>query len=122
MTDPIDADLFRTILTEKRASLGQHSETARDAARTVELDQTRTGRLSRMDALQGQAMARATEQRRQLELRRIEAALARLDSGEFGECMECGNMIPPGRLKMDPAATLCLTCAERAEASAGVRR
>jgi DnaK suppressor protein len=122
MTDPIEADLFRTLLTERRAALERYSETARDAARTVELDQTCTGRLSRMDALQGQAMARATGQRRLLELRRIEAALARLDSGEFGECVECGNMIPPGRLKLDPTATLCLICAERAETSAAGRR
>ena len=115
MSDPIDTDMFRQLLLQRRAEMAGLSETARDAAQTVELDQTRTGRLSRMDALQGQAMARATEQRRQLELRRIEAALARLERGEFGECLECGKMIAPERLQMDPAVTLCVGCAERAE-------
>lgn len=66
-----------------------------------------------MDALQGQAMA--TAGRRQMELRRIDAALSRLEQDEYGECLNCGEMGSPGRLGMDPAAPLCLACAEKAE-------
>jgi DnaK suppressor protein len=121
MSDRVDFDMFRALLMSRRSDLQALSGTLLDAAQTVELDQTRTGRLSRMDALQRQAMAHATEQRRRMELRRIETALVRLDTGEYGECLECGEMIAAARLRLDPAATLCLACAEQAEESA-VRR
>jgi len=83
-----------------------------DAARaTVILDQQSVGRLSRMDALQGQQMAKETWRRRQLERARIAAALKRLDDGEFGWCAECGAEIPERRLEIDPTAHLCVDCA-----------
>ena len=77
----------------------------------VELDQQAVGRLSRMDALQVQAMALETSRRRGVELRRIAAALARMDEGEFGYCLECGDEIAARRLELDPAAPLCIGCA-----------
>jgi DnaK suppressor protein len=86
-------------------------ETAAEDSRAVELDQTRVGRLSRMDALQGQAMAKETERRRRHELTRIDAALGRLADGSYGECLKCGQEIPEKRLAFDPAATVCVACA-----------
>lgn len=77
----------------------------------VVLDQQSVGRLSRMDALQGQAMAEATQARRTAQRRRIMAALARLDEGEFGWCSACGEAIAPGRLELDPAVATCIACA-----------
>lgn len=56
------------------------------------------GRLSRMDALQVQAMAQAVERRRGQELGRIKATLGRIDDGEFGYCVTCGEQIAPKRL------------------------
>ncbi|MGI9419242.1 MAG: TraR/DksA family transcriptional regulator [Geminicoccaceae bacterium] len=84
-------------------------------ARPVELDQTRVGRLSRMDALQNQAMAQETERRRQQELDRIDAALRRLDDGSYGECAECGEPIAEKRLALDPSALLCIDCAGKGD-------
>jgi DnaK suppressor protein len=77
----------------------------------VELDQQAVGRLSRMDALQVQAMAVETSRRRGRELRRIDAALARMGEGEYGYCVECGDEIAVRRLELDPAAALCIGCA-----------
>ncbi len=77
----------------------------------VELDQQAVGRLSRMDALQVQAMALETSRRRGVELRRIAAALARIDEGEYGYCLVCGDEIAARRLELDPAAPLCIGCA-----------
>ena len=77
----------------------------------VELDQQAVGRLSRMDALQVQAMAQETSRRRRTQLRRITAALARIDEGEFGYCLECGDEIAARRIELDPAAPLCIACA-----------
>ena len=77
----------------------------------VELDQTRVGRLSRMDALQSQAMSLESERRRQLELVKIEATLSRLQNGIFGYCLKCDEEIQLKRLELDPTVTLCIDCA-----------
>ena len=81
----------------------------------VTLDQTRVGRLSRMDALAGQALAQAAQRRRGATLKALEAALARLESGQFGYCLACDEAIALARLWHNPAVTLCLSCAAEAE-------
>ena len=88
---------------------------AEDAAgaegqQTVELDQQAVGRLSRMDALQNQAMAQAQARRREAERTKIRAALSRPGEGDYGYCTECGEEIAPARLKADPAIALCAEC------------
>ena len=102
---------YKGFLLSRRAELEHLAETRRDDRRPVELDQTRVGRLSRMDALQSQAMAVATERRRSLELTRIAAALQRIDEGEYGYCVACGDEIPVKRLELDPTTTVCVACA-----------
>ncbi len=79
----------------------------------VSLDQESVGRLSRMDAIQVQAMALAAQRRRQAEKDRIAAALRRLDAGEFGYCTACGEEIAEGRLKHEPSVALCIACASQ---------
>ena len=81
------------------------------SAAVVELDQSKVGRLSRMDAMQSQAMAQASRQRREVTLRKIEVALKRLDDGEFGDCVDCDVPIDPRRLEFDPTVTQCIDCA-----------
>lgn len=49
--------------------------------------------------------------------RLVSAALARLTSGDYGDCLECGEEIPARRLQAVPWAPLCLACQERAERS-----
>ena len=78
---------------------------------TVTLDQQSVGRLSRMDAMQQQAMANATHQRRQQERSRLNAALARIKTDEFGICIDCGDDIAPKRLEANPTVLLCINCA-----------
>ncbi|MDZ7645462.1 MAG: TraR/DksA family transcriptional regulator [Woeseiaceae bacterium] len=110
-----ELERFRQRLEEMRAAIEALAESRRQSSEVVELDQTRTGRLSRMDALQLQAMAQAGQARSEQELRRIDAALARLQRGEFGECIDCGEDIPVGRLDANPAVTLCVGCASARE-------
>ncbi len=111
--DDINVKAMRSLLTERRDQLMERASSNKEAREPVELDQARLGRLSRMDAMQGQAMAQETERRRKLELQRIETALERLDTDEFGYCMACGDAIPLERLDLDPAVTLCIGCAEK---------
>lgn len=87
------------------------SRTAAEDRKPVSLDQQSVGRLSRQDSLQVQAMAKAADARRAGELRRIDAALARLQEGEYGWCVECGEAIDARRLEIDPAAPRCRACA-----------
>ncbi len=77
----------------------------------VTLDQTTTGRLSRMDALQVQAMALETDRRRDLEIIRVETALDRIKDGEFGYCVTCGDEVEIKRLDNDPSTPTCIGCA-----------
>ena len=109
--DDIDAEKMRSRLEERRDELLERVHANREARETVELDQARLGRLSRMDALQGQAMAQETERRRKLELQRIDAALERIDTDEYGFCLNCGQEIPKPRLELDPAVAICIDCA-----------
>lgn len=104
------AESYRRQLLAWREQLRQSEDADREATQPVELDQPSIGRLSRMDAMQAQQMARETARRRQQQLQRIEGALRRIDSGEFGYCAVCEEEIDPRRLKIDPATTRCLEC------------
>lgn len=91
-------------------------QTARDqSAATVTLDQSSVGRLSRMDAMQQQAMAQSTEARARQNLQRIEAALRRCDDGSYGFCSDCDEPISAQRLEFDPTLLRCVQCAAARE-------
>lgn len=49
------------------------------------------------------------------ELDCIEAALQRIDSGTYGQCVDCGTPIPVARLHAAPEAARCLPCQEKTE-------
>ena len=106
-----DIETVRRRILARRAELEAILAQAQGGADAVELDQQRVGRLSRMDALQGQAMALAAMRRRQLELRRIAAALQRLDEDAYGYCVRCGDEIGCRRLELDPTVPTCIQCA-----------
>jgi len=115
MTDASsDLAALRTVLVARLEGLRAASENTADNRRPVELDQTSVGRLSRMDAMQVQAMAVATDRRRQEEARRVEAAIKRIDEGEYGYCISCGEEIAAKRLAVDPTIPTCIRCASGA--------
>lgn len=108
----LDLVRIRARLEERRAELMAYSEETAEARKAVELDQQAIGRLSRQDALQQQAMAKAQDARRSAELRRIAAALERIDGGDYGWCAGCGEEIAAKRLEIDPTADHCVACAK----------
>ncbi|HHO48681.1 MAG TPA: TraR/DksA family transcriptional regulator [Desulfobacteraceae bacterium] len=114
MRDKLDIEYFRKRLEERRAVIMAGKETKKDE-NPVELDQGRLGRLSRMDAMQQQEMARAADRLNDLELQRIETALRRMDAGEYGYCVVCDEEIAEGRLRFDPSVPTCISCARKAE-------
>ena len=115
MIDGLKMKTYKQQLLTLRQSLLQAEETGEAAEQAVELDQTRMGRLSRMDAMQAQAMSIETGRRRRQKLLQIEAALQRIEDDEFGHCDECGEEIAPRRLEVDPTVRLCIGCAAARE-------
>ena len=81
----------------------------------MHLDQTKVGRLSRMDAMQQQSMAQSTMRTIEKRLKLIAAALRRLDEGEYGYCEACDEDITPERLNIQPEAPFCISCQSKIE-------
>ncbi len=106
---------WKALIKAQIDELREISEQSSESRKPVELDQTVQGRLSRMDAMQGQAMAQATEARRRQQIQALQGALKRIDRGEFGECLECGEPIAEKRLHSNPAIMLCIECASARE-------
>ena len=108
----MDVSKAKQKLIEEFQSLQALRETARASRAPVELDQQSVGRLSRMDALQKQNMELATEHRRQMRVKAIEAAIKRIDNGNFGYCLICDEKIAPQRIEFDPAIPCCISCSK----------
>ncbi|GAB4388155.1 TraR/DksA family transcriptional regulator [Albidovulum sp.] len=102
---------YRPRIEAELAELDAASRATGADRRPVALDQQSVGRLSRMDAMQGQAMAAALEARRGQRRQALGAALRRLQEEEFGLCAECGEFIGLGRLDIDPTVLRCRACA-----------
>jgi DnaK suppressor protein len=110
-----DYQHYSQLLKALRLTLMKAEETGQQAEEAVELDQTRVGRLSRMDAMRAQAMSVETGRRRRVQIVKIDNAMARIESGTYGECADCGEYIKPARLEIDPMAVLCIECASLQE-------
>ena len=106
----INLSEFKILIEGKLKELRKEDELGKGSQKIVELDQQSVGRLSRMDALQSQAMAKAQKQRRQGVRQSLELALQRLDTDEFGYCEQCGEIIDLNRLMANPIITKCISC------------
>ena len=111
----IDHATIKSRLLHEREELKALDATSSEAVQPVELDQSRVGRLSRMDAMQAQAMSLETKRRLEIQLTRIDSALQRLESGKFGKCSRCAEPIDSKRLEFDLSVVLCIDCANNAE-------
>jgi DnaK suppressor protein len=111
MRDDIDQEYFKQRLKARLQEITGN----RKIIEPVNLDQSRVGRLSRMDAMLQQEMAQAAARISSNEERRIRVALDRMASGDFGYCILCDEEISEGRLRVDPSALTCIACAQTTE-------
>jgi len=111
----VNINRFRILLQRRRQEILEVLDSGRSAAGTVQLDQTSVGRLSRMDALQSQAMLQEATRRREQSLRDISAAISKIDSGDYGFCEKCGEEIAEKRLEINPAVDFCIECSSKLE-------
>lgn len=110
MNEP-ELSRFYDLIKTRLENIETENRLGHDSQSVVTLDQQSVGRLSRMDALQNQSMAKAQQTRRDTETARLQAALRRLKDNEFGYCDDCGDDIAIKRLELDPAAIKCISCA-----------
>lgn len=113
--EPKQIIIFKHKLEKLRQGFGDIQDIENQSTSVVELDQTSVGRLSRMDALQSQAMAKETSRRNQQQLKKIIAALKRITEGEHAYCLACDEEIDIRRLQYNPAVEYCIPCAEAQE-------
>ena len=74
--------------------------------------------IERMDHAQEEAVndeMMALDERSRQQVQEIQAALARIDDGTYGDCARCGNPINPKRLETLPTARYCIRCQEQLE-------
>ena len=83
-------------------------------AKPVELDGS-IGRVTRIDAIQQQSMAKANLGANRLRLKRVQSARRALAEGHYGECQSCGELIAFKRLLARPEARFCIECKEDSE-------
>ncbi len=105
----------REALTSLKETLESTVQAGRQAAAPVELDQQRSGRVSRIDAIAQQNMASATRQRQIIRLNKVNAAMAALNNGDYGLCRRCEEEIPWKRLQARPESPICLECQSELE-------
>jgi DnaK suppressor protein len=121
--DPLDTARIRQTIERRLDELrGEITEKLGDAAMVTEgLDHNAdAGDLSVADDT---VTADFADARRDIEdYQAGRAALARLEAGDYGTCIDCGDAIPPARLQAQPFAVRCVACQKHRERAAGKHR
>ena len=105
---------FAEKLVELREELERQLVDHVSSSATVDLDEP-IGRLSRMDAMQQQAMAQANRTRAATRIQKIIAAQLAIERGDYGECRICEEYIGLKRLEVAPETPLCIACQQSRE-------
>lgn len=105
---------FEESLRKKHRELLHAAVESDESNEPVEHDHSMVGRLSRMDAIQAHAMSAEARRRLEIELKRVETALERIQQGNYGICLVCDEDIAVERLRSSPEIPLCRECAENA--------
>jgi len=113
---PSQVAQLRAQLVTRQQELAELLSNVGESTGPVTLDQQSVGRVSRIDAIQQQQMAIASQQKASAMLKRTELALRRIDDGEYGDCLQCGEPIAYARLQAQPFANLCIDCQSAREA------
>jgi DnaK suppressor protein len=112
--ETVRADLQRRrrVILETARRAGAELDALRSAERDPEFEE---GASTDHEALTLSRLGEAQH----AEVKQIDAAIARLDAGEYGRCRDCAEDIDRRRLEALPYALLCTDCAERRERPPG---
>jgi DnaK suppressor protein len=107
---PEDRQELKKRMQEKILELESHIKSLRESSRPVEPDNA-IGRITRMDAISAKGISESSLRSAEDESARLQVALKRIGSEDFGVCADCGEDIPIGRLMLLPASMMCVDCA-----------
>lgn len=107
---PDELDELRSELDRQLRKLERSMKVTDEAVEPVKLDQTAVGRLSRIDSLQNQGLAKNLQEREQVKLAALLRAMLRFEEGVYGICTGCDEAIPFGRLVVFPETATCSAC------------
>lgn len=107
----IDLPVYKKRLIDRKHELENMIKESHEDTNPVDIDQAQVGLLSRMEAMEEHAVAEEVEHLREQELLKVDSALERMQKGEYGLCVSCGEEIEEKRLELDPAVPLCYVCA-----------
>jgi len=110
-----DQKIIEEIITNKISDLEKQLALTQKSSQTVELDQTLAGRVSRIDAIQQQKMAKASYDRDKKLLVKLNQILDKFPDEYYGICEECDEPILMARLKIRPESKFCIGCQEMME-------
>ena len=104
-----DLDTLRGILEEEKKKIYRHLEEISESS-VADLE-TPSGDSVDLASLEiNQNSLAKIGKREQNHLKKIDAALKKMDDGTFGECESCGEQISVARLMARPVAQLCIDC------------
>jgi len=118
----INVEDYRALLLEKQAQVVKGFQSIKDSTFSESLKE-RTGEDSTYDQHSADLALETFEREKDLGLKdgleidkaKIALALDRIDKGNYGNCLRCGNPIPENRLKAAPEAELCIHCQREQE-------
>ena len=113
-------EYFRELLLRKKAELVQGAERVFNEELMVKQEEL-TDYMDRSCIEAGRSFHIRLRDRERKLIKKIDAALGRIDDGTFGLCEECGKHIREKRLKARPVATLCIVCKEAQEKDESLR-
>lgn len=97
------------LIGKKMEQLNAEIEELEEITKPIPLDAS-IGRISRMDAINNKSINEASLRDKMKVYQRLERALERSESKDFGICQKCGKEIPFGRLEYMPHTTRCVQC------------
>lgn len=108
MENQIDLKKMRNRLKEQEKELSDRVEEEREKAAPNSLANPNRSDLASDYSYRARRLSMLEQLEEQLE--ETQQALKRIDEGEYGQCMKCGNSILPERLEALPSAELCIDC------------
>jgi DnaK suppressor protein len=108
----LQTDELKKVLLDKREALHKRLEGLRLEDPFADPDRAQDNAAIDAEAAEQFGHERVVAMKSEIDdaLARIERALVKIDSGNYGICEGCGNKIPPERLAIDPAVRLCVNC------------
>ena len=106
----IEREEIRKAIASQMAEIRENLAAHKESSKPVEPDNA-IGRLTRMEAINAKHISEATLENARARLARLENALKRLDTDDYGICSMCDEEIPFKRLMLVPESTRCVSCA-----------